>query len=197
LFASGDGGVGDGVSDPATQQCLTNNGKNTTRFHSLFPSTCPFVTSVGGTTEIHEVAATFSGGGFSDYFSRPSYQDAAVNGYFDSIPKNLYDGLFQPVTVVIVCLRRAGKVAGTSAATPTFASIISLLNAARLSKGRSPLGFLNPLLCSKLSGVLNDITTGNNSGCGTSGFNATKGWDPVTGLGSPNLGKLKELVLQL
>jgi tripeptidyl-peptidase-1 len=31
----------------------------------------------------------------------------------------------------------------------------------------------------------NDITNGTNPGCGTLGFNATKGWDPVTGLGTP------------
>ena len=33
-------------------------------------------------------------------------------------------------------------------------------------------------------------TTGDNPGCGTSGFEAAKGWDPVTGLGTPNYAKL-------
>ena len=31
---------------------------------------------------------------------------------------------------------------------------------------------------------------GDNPGCGTDGFNATIGWDPVTGLGTPNYPKL-------
>ena len=42
--------------------------------------------------------------------------------------------------------------------------------------------------------AFNDITTGNNPGCGTPGFNATQGWDPVTGLGTPNFEKLRALV---
>ena len=33
----------------------------------------------------------------------------------------------------------------------------------------------------------NDITSGSNPGCGTNGFFATEGWDPVTGWGSPNV----------
>jgi len=41
LFASGDGGVGDSNSDPATQTCFTNHGKNITRYRPSFPSTCP------------------------------------------------------------------------------------------------------------------------------------------------------------
>ena len=77
----------------------------------------------------------------------------------------------------------------------TFASVISLLNDALLAAGRSPLGFLNPWLYSEGYKGLNDIVGGNNPGCGTSGFEAVKGWDPVTGLGTPNFGLLKDLVL--
>jgi tripeptidyl-peptidase-1 len=91
---------------------------------------------------------------------------------------------------------KVGSIGGTSAASPTVASIISLLNDARISKGMSPLGFLIPLLYSKAFSGFNDITAGSNPGCGTTGFNvslsfrvgvtipdsdlsqATKGWDP-------------------
>ena len=45
----------------------------------------PFVTAVGGTSGIPEVAARFSGGGFSNYFEQPSYQAAAVSGYLASL----------------------------------------------------------------------------------------------------------------
>ena len=65
----------------------------------------------------------------------------------------------------------AGHGSGTSAAAPAFAGIISMLNDARLSKGKPSLGFLNPLLYSKLSGAFNDVTSGSNPGCGTTGFN--------------------------
>ena len=34
--------------------------------------------------------------------------------------------------------------------------------------------------------AFHDITNGTNPGCGTEGFPAMSGWDPVTGLGVPN-----------
>jgi tripeptidyl-peptidase I len=41
-----------------------------------------------------EVAANFSGGGFSNYFTRPSYQDRAVSSYLQNIGSQ-YSGLFK------------------------------------------------------------------------------------------------------
>jgi len=46
-----------------------------------------------------------------------------------------------------------------------------MLNDARISAGKTPLGFLNPFLYSAGYTALNDITMGNNPGCGTEGFN--------------------------
>lgn len=83
---------------------------------------------------------------------------------------------------------------------PIFAGVVGNLNAARLDQGKAPLGFLNPWFYSLTGNELKDITTGGSTGCtGTSeysglpagfipyaGFNATVGWDPATGLGSPN-----------
>ena len=66
---------------------------------------------------------------------------------------------------------RAASIGGTSASSPAFAGIVSLLNDARLSKGLPSLGFLNPLLYSVGVSGFNDITVGNNPGCGTPGFN--------------------------
>lgn len=40
-FSSGDGGVGDGDPDPATQECFTNDGRNKTEFLPAFPPSCP------------------------------------------------------------------------------------------------------------------------------------------------------------
>jgi hypothetical protein len=39
------------------------------------------VTAVGGTYKVPEVAISFSGGGFSNYFAQPSYQSTAVSSY--------------------------------------------------------------------------------------------------------------------
>ena len=55
-----------------------------------------------------------------------------------------------------------------------------LQNDARIAAGKSPLGFLNPFLYQNPS-IFNDVTSGNNPGCSTKGFEASAGWDPVTG----------------
>ncbi|KAG0645598.1 Tripeptidyl-peptidase [Hyphodiscus hymeniophilus] len=104
---------------------------------------------------------------------------------------------------------------GTSAASPVVAAIIGLLNDARFCAGKkSSLGFVNPLLYAIGFTALNDITLGQSIGCNgvsvQSGavvpgasiipfatWNATQGWDPVTGLGTPNFEKLKALALAL
>jgi len=203
LFASGDNGVGGNPTE-----CLTNDGRNTTAFLPAFPASCPFVTSVGATTHVPEVAASFSGGGFSNYFRRPMYQDTVVNTYLENLPDGIYKGLYNQsgraypdvsalgTNYTVWVSGKRTLVDGTSASAPAFAAVIALLNDARLANNLPPLGFLNPLLYSKGISGLHDITTGKNPGCGTPGFNATVGWDPVTGLGTPNFTKLKELVLQ-
>ncbi|KZT01406.1 tripeptidyl peptidase A [Laetiporus sulphureus 93-53] len=210
MFSSGDGGVGDGDADPATQECYTNDGTNTTRFIPGFPASCPYVTAVGATTSIPEVAAFFSGGGFSNYFARPAWQDEAVTKYLDGLPAGVYEGLYNPdgrafpdvsaqsENFEIFWEEASVLVAGTSCSSPTFAGFISLLNDARIADGLSSLGFLNPLiytLSATNKSAFNDITVGNNPGCGTEGFNATVGWDAVTGWGTPDFGVLKDILL--
>lgn len=94
-----------------------------------------------------------------------------------------------------------------SASAPVFAAVVSLLNGARLESGQRPLGFLNPFIYSVGFKGLTDIILGGSTGCPgfdvysnlTSAFvpyaswNATEGWDPVTGYGTPNFRKLLEL----
>ncbi|KAI0728903.1 peptidase S8/S53 domain-containing protein [Fomitopsis betulina] len=212
MFSSGDGGVGDGDPDPATQECYSNDGTNKTEFIPGFPASCPYVTAVGATSQVPEIAAWFSGGGFSNYWARPSYQDTAVTGYLSELAPDTYAGLYnasgraypdvsaEGVNFTIVWSGETGLVDGTSCSSPTFTAFVSLLNDARLASGKAALGFLNPLIYSLNAQTVtgfNDITVGNNPGCGTEGFNATVGWDPVTGWGTPNFGILKELVLAL
>ncbi|KAH9894972.1 subtilisin-like protein [Cubamyces lactineus] len=197
LFASGDGGVS-GIQP--TKDC--------TKFIPTFPSTCPFVTSVGGTTSFGpEVAASLSAGGFSEIFARPAYQDASVTSYLQTLG-NTNSGLFnssgraypdiaaQAQNFQVFINGQVTDVDGTSAASPTVASVIALVNDAILKDGGQPIGFLNPFLYSSAASAMNDITQGSNSGCGTNGFPAAEGWDPVTGLGTPDFNKLLDSAKQ-
>ncbi|KAH9065005.1 subtilisin-like protein [Lactarius vividus] len=182
LVASGDNGVGEG-------DCMTNGN---VRFRPTFPANCPWVTTVGGTFGYPETAAGFSGGGFSDYFKRPDYQHDAVSTFFE-ILGNQYHGLYnasgrgfpdiaaQADDIAIILGGEDWVLEGTSCSTPIMAGIISLLNDYRISQGKHPLGFLNPWLYGIARAGLNDITSGSNPGCGTDGFSAVVGWDPVLG----------------
>lgn len=199
MFSSGDDGVGAG-------NCQNNDGTTTKRFQPNFPASCPFVTTVGGTIRVNpEVAVSFSGGGFSNYFARPSYQSTAVTtflnklgstnaGLFNTSGRAYPDVAAQGQGFQVVIGGRVSSVGGTSASSPTFAGVIALLNDFRLSQGKSSLGFLNPIIYSTGVAGFNDITSGSNPGCGTNGFTAGTGWDPVTGLGTPDFGKLQALI---
>ncbi len=154
--------------------------------------------------------AYYSGGGFSNYFAVPSYQAAAVSNFMKHhAPKygpNVYNDTGKArgfpdvaaigLNVATVWNGSTYGVGGTSASAPIFAGIVTLLNEARIAIGKGPIGFLNPTLY-KHPEAFNDITIGNNPGCGTDGFNATPGWDPVTGLGTPNYEKLLPIFLGL
>ncbi len=68
-------------------------------YHICFAG--PFVTSVGGaTSQLPEVAAPLSAGGFSNYFSRPDYQDAVVPLFLQNLGHK-YQGFYKCVNPVI------------------------------------------------------------------------------------------------
>merc|ERR1711907_515047 len=85
-----------------------------------------------------------------------------------------------------------------SCASPTAAALFSLLNDIRLQQGKSTLGFLNPLIYANTD-AFNDITTGSSEGCGFegNGWPAKKGWDAVTGVGTPDYAKLVKVISNL
>lgn len=196
LVASGDSGVGSDCSST---------------FQTSFPAACPWVTTVGGTTgNSPEGAWTDSGGGFSEIFGRPSYQSTAVKAwladdtthksvtnYFNSSGRAYPDVAAQSTNFEIIVDGDEYLVDGTSCATPTFASVIQLINSNRLEAGKTGLGFLNPWLYANATTGLTDITSGSNSGCSSlasgTGFKAVTGWDPATGLGTPIYTKLLAL----
>merc|ERR1712203_1112062 len=90
---------------------------------------------------------------------------------------------------------------GTSASSPAFAAMVSLLNEERRRQGKPPLGFLNPWLYSAHSqdaGAFLDVVVGdtgsNELDSCASGFRAAPGWDPATGLGVPQFDTLRRLL---
>ncbi|KNF02662.1 hypothetical protein PSTG_04259 [Puccinia striiformis f. sp. tritici PST-78] len=209
LFSSGDYGVGESGT------CFTNDERRKRVFLPDFPASCPYVTAVGGTENFYpEVAVSksglagfASGGGFSNYFESPEWQRKTVERYLQEFLgpnefKDLYnrtgraypDVAAQGSRYAIAWRQTFLSVDGTSASAPTFASVIALLNDYSISLGGPPLGFLNPWLYAFGFNGLNDIISGSADGCDTSGFGATGGWDPVTGLGTPDFKKLQDLV---
>ncbi|QRW02045.1 tripeptidyl-peptidase I [Ceratobasidium sp. AG-Ba] len=85
--------VGDGRAANSTT-CVSVDTKKP-MFLPAFPASCPYVTAVGGTHYVPEVAVGFSGGGFSDYFDRPIYQAIDVPLYLKKLG-GAYKGLYNP-----------------------------------------------------------------------------------------------------
>ena len=164
LFASGDNGA----------QGRAGSNK---KYQAGFPSTSPYITSVGGTDFVtkdvigEEKCWTGSGGGFSGEFARPEYQQQAVSAYLAKLgglnstsgpkppPATAYNSSGRGVPDIAAlggsqnqyCIGMKGKLVtayGTSAATPVIAGIVAKLNELRLAKGGKPMGFLNPFLYS-------------------------------------------------
>ncbi|KAF7362509.1 Tripeptidyl peptidase A [Mycena venus] len=207
LFSTGDQGLGtDDLS-----ACIANTGNNATTFLPVFPRV--LVTSVGMTVGVETQTPSFaSGAGFSYYFDRPAYQDAAVSAYLagpanpdeTELQSSMYNhrGRAYPDITAVgggaffdYFFNRWDVAGGTSAAVPTAASIVALLNDWRLKNGKPPMGFLNPFIYGAGLEGLVDITDGFVNGCEQPGFNATKGWDPASGLGFFDFEKLQSLVL--
>ncbi|CDO77010.1 hypothetical protein BN946_scf184298.g37 [Trametes cinnabarina] len=212
LYSSGDYGVaGNGGI------CLDSDGEPDffgTSFAPSFPGSCPFITSVGATQvnpgakvtdpESACMQVIFSGGGFSNVFAMPSYQKSAVEHYLSKYAPAYPAGTFNTsgsraypdlsangANYVVAVQGEFELVYGTSASSPVTAAILSAVNDARLAIGKKPIGFINPTIYSgAFQHAFNDITNGTNPGCGTDGFTAEPGWDPVTGLGTPNFPRL-------
>ncbi len=174
------------------------------------PSSDPLVLGVGGTilaansssgAYLGEVAwkgafgQSASGGGFSSLYRRPAYQDgvpgiATMRGVPDvSADADHRTGLTLVFSNGAKCMTTPAG--GTSASTPLWAGVVAL---ADQLAGRH-LGFVNAGIyriakSRAYESAFHDVTTGDNtvsSSRGTvTGYKATRGWDPVTGWGSPN-----------
>lgn len=147
-----------------------------------------------------------SGGGFSHLFRRPSYQNGIRGiGAMRGVPDVAADGDPNPGSGVPVVTSGHGgytisEHGGTSASAPIWAGIIALAD----QYAKRHLGFLNPAIYRIARGpryhqAFHDITAGARNTAkfqhGTiSGYPAAPGWDPVTGLGSPNAAVLVPLL---
>ncbi|KAG0647548.1 Aorsin [Hyphodiscus hymeniophilus] len=251
LVASGDYGVASFPgSDNNEFGCLSSATQNGTIYNPDYPSGCPYITAVGATRlypdqtvkdaesamQVNLTAFNIetgsggtsppldffaSGGGFSNYFTPPAYQAAAVKGYLEThndLPFYIANADASNVGANGGVYNRGGRgypdVAangaflttfnnatlltffGTSLASPIFGSVLTLINEELALVGKGPVGFVNPVLYEHPY-VLNDITNGSNPNCGSEGFKASKGWDPITGLGTPNYPKMLELFKSL
>jgi len=187
------------------------------------PASDPLVTGVGGTHlnanfnngEYHSETVWndsgnpagldfgAGGGGFSTLYQKPSYQDNAnTTNTFRGVPDLTYNGDVLG-GVLGVCSECDGGVpnffifGGTSSGSPQWAAITALADQAAGHR----LGFLNPALYAIANGphyqfAFHDITSGNNSWdvSGVSGYSAGPGWDPASGLGSPDAAHLISLL---
>ncbi len=183
LAAAGDNGASDGSASgaPAVD----------------FPAASPYVLGCGGTKLTisgasisseqvwNELAANegATGGGVSEIFALPSYQQTAnvpkaPNGFVGrGVPDVAGDA--DPVTGYhVVVDGQPAVIGGTSAVAPLWAGLLALINQ---SLGTN-VGYVNPLLyAGSAEASFRDITSGSNGG-----YSAAPGWDACTGLGSPN-----------
>ncbi|KAK3642200.1 Tripeptidyl-peptidase sed1 [Elasticomyces elasticus] len=225
--SSGDSGVAGPPGDGNADGCLGTGQIFSPDFAATCPYITTLGATVlppgADVRKDQEVAVTRfpSGGGFSNIYPIPTYQASAVAGYFknhnpsypyyettDNKTIGANGGIYNRIgraypdfaaigdNVAIYNQGALIRIGGTSASSPAFASILTRINEERLAVGKKTIGFVNPVLYAH-SEVLHDITVGNNSGCGTPGFYASTGWDPVTGLGTPNYPKMVQLFMSL
>ncbi len=178
--------------------------------NEAWPADDANVVSVGGTDLMttkaagawsSETAWVDSGGGISpDRIAIPSWQKAAINSTNkgSTTYRNGPDVSANANFTFYVCADQttctANDYGGTSFAAPMWAAFIALANQQAAGAGLKPLGFINPTIYSQnatastYAADFHDITSG------TSGsYSAVKGFDLVTGWGSPTVNLITAL----
>lgn len=162
--------------------------------HADAPASVPGAIAVGGTSlqpDGSETAWTYlgpdnggaTGGGYSTIFTKPSYQ-STITGTGRGLPDIACNA--DPATgYQIIFQGQPTVVGGTSVSCPIFAAVIALANQHRKQSGQSSLsGLAQTLYNGTIQSSYRDITTGNNTFNGVTGYNAALGWDACTGFGS-------------
>jgi subtilase family serine protease len=149
---------------------------------------------------VREIGWIDSGGGFSHIFAAPAYQatlpaGSTPIGAMRGVPDVAFQASSRTGTLVYDTAPGAGGwfiVGGTSASSPQFAGLVAIAD----QIAGHGLGQINPTLYKLAAGpnygtYFYDVTTGNNQADPSiPGYAATTGWDPVTGLGTPNAATL-------
>jgi len=169
------------------------------------PTTCDTVGEIS--SSVATGSRITSGGGFSNVFAMPPYQKSVVASYLQHLPPSAappttyYNASGRAYPDISACARNFLVVTngvihptdGTSAAAPTAAAFMTMINDVLLGLGQGKkLGFLNPTLYSLSANNFLDIIQGDNKcgedvySCCPYGFPTAFGWDAVTGLGSLN-----------
>jgi subtilase family serine protease len=207
---------GDGHCALAHSLCVFSTGDSGNP--GQYPAYSPYVLSVGGTTlsltsagavdfEVGWCCSVLfsgaTGGGVSQYESRPAYQDK-VNPYqgrgtpdvsFDADP---FTGVAVYDTVGLFGQNGWFQVGGTSVGAPAWSGIVAVVDQLRATAGKPPLvgaGFQAQTLLYNLAGAtgFGDITVGADNATQCAGLpvqacQAQPGYDLVSGWGSPRPG---------
>jgi tripeptidyl-peptidase-1 len=167
----------------------------------------------------YSVSGFTSGGGFSNVAPMPDYQKSAVQAYLNTdagkkAPASYFNAnnrAYPDIAAVgdRILMWYAGadtSVGGTSASSPIFAGVFSLLNSYTLQKTGKTLGPVNQLIYKmavEAPAAFTDVTVGDNSctedGCGSGcqGYYCAQGWDAVTGWGTPQYNEMLAYVQKL
>ncbi|HEY6329442.1 MAG TPA: S53 family peptidase [Blastocatellia bacterium] len=187
-----------------------DDGAFTKKSQGVYPADDDYVIAVGGTdlnttgpggAWLSETGWKDSSGGPSpDKISIPSYQTAAgvitAANQASKKLRNCPDVAAEANLDNYICSDGTcgGGWGGTSFAAPRWAGYLALVNEQSAANGQGPAGFINPAIYSIALGPnyhadFHDITKGNNQK-----YSAEKGFDLVTGWGSPNgTGLINEL----
>jgi subtilase family serine protease len=163
----------------------------------IWPASDPLVTAVGGTTLTldpatgayqREVAwnsdGGAGGGGVSALYSEPAFQRAIAGAAQVELAgqRGIPDVAWPAEGFLVFFNGHWAVIGGTSAGAPPWAGLLAIAD----QLAGHPLGDINPVLYALQGAGLHDITSGNNSFDGITGYSALPGWDLVTGWGSPN-----------
>jgi len=202
--ASGDG-------DAFTVGASSVNGADNPNLANA-PSSCPYITAVGGTTLTTASAGgpwssetvwnwgltsgsyVGSSGGVSSHYPIPAWQagTSMLNNGGSSAWRNTPDVAATADNIYVTYGNGSSTmVGGTSAAAPLWAGVAALINQKAAAGGLGPIGFINPALyalgnSNLYSSTFHDISTGNNFWSSSPGdYQAVAGYDLCTGWGTP------------
>jgi len=160
------------------------------------PANCQLAANPTAQREIGWIDA---GGGFSHVFGVPQFQTGALpaGSTGRGVPDVGYQASSRTGVLVYDTDFSTGAgwfiVGGTSSGSPQWAAIVAIADQAN----GGPLGYINPALYkiganpARYANDFFDVTTGNNqANPSIPGFSAVKGWDAVTGFGTPNAANL-------